>query len=112
MSEILNKKIVQKKGLKRNTIDKYYTKENVVNQCIEFVKTKVKIEKKDLIIEPSAGNGSFIESIKTLSSKYKFFDLEPENKKIKKQDFLTLDCEKLRIKYKNIHIIGNPPFGR
>jgi hypothetical protein len=104
---MLNK---QSKGLKRNTIDKYYTKSSIVEQCIELVKKYINIYHDDLIIEPSAGNGSFIENIKKISNNYVFYDLEPEHDEIYKQDFLELDYKKL--KYKNIHIIGNPPFGR
>ena len=102
----------QEKGLKRNTIDKYYTKQCVVKNCIELVKKYIIISNDDLIIEPSAGNGSFIEDIKTLSNNYKFYDLEPDHNEIYKQDFLEFDYKDIKQKYKNIHIIGNPPFGR
>lgn len=102
----------QSKGLKRNTIDKYYTKETIVNSCIELIKKYISIHENDLIIEPSAGNGSFINGIKTLSDNYMFYDLEPENKEITKQDYLSYDYSNILDKYKNIHIIGNPPFGR
>ncbi len=104
--------IKQKKGLKRNTIDKYYTKNEVVLECILSIKKHIRILKKDMIIEPSAGNGSFIPSIKLLSNNYKFYDLEPENQEITKQDFLELKYDTIKAEYKNIHIIGNPPFGR
>lgn len=104
--------IIQNKGLKRNTLDKYYTKDNVVIQCIELVKTHINITCDDLIIEPSAGNGSFIQYIKTLSDHYKFYDIEPENEEIIKKDFLNFNYNKMKLKYKQIHIIGNPPFGR
>jgi predicted RNA methylase len=102
----------QEKGLKRNTIDKYYTKPNIVKQCIELVKTHINILNNDLIIEPSAGNGSFIQNIKELSTNYKFYDLEPEHNEVYKQDFLEFDYKKIKQEYRNIHIIGNPPFGR
>ena len=102
----------QRKGLKRNTIDKYYTKSSVVKQCINLIKKYINISNNDLIIEPSAGNGSFIENIKKISPNYKFYDLEPEHDEIEKQDFLKFDCKEIKQKYKNIHIIGNPPFGR
>lgn len=102
----------QKKGLKRNTIDKYYTKPSVVSVCVELIKTHVGIEPNDLIIEPSAGNGSFIESIKQLSLNYRFYDLEPEHEDVSKQDFLELDCGEFKQYFPNIHVIGNPPFGR
>lgn len=57
MADIKNDTVIQKKGLKRNTIDKYYTKNNIVEQCIEAIKKYINISKDDLIIEPSAGNG-------------------------------------------------------
>jgi predicted RNA methylase len=112
MENIKNDILVQKKGLKRNTIDKFYTSPFVVNQCINNIKKYIKINNDDMIIEPSAGNGAFIENIKTLSNNYIFYDISPEHKEIVEQDFLSLECEELEKKYKNIHIIGNPPFGR
>ena len=72
----------QTKGLKRNTIDKYYTKPNVVNNCIDLIKTHLNITKDDFIIEPSAGDGAFIPSIKQLTNHFKFYDLEPEHNDI------------------------------
>ena len=57
---------IQKNGLKRNTIDKFYTKINVVKICINLIKQYLTITIDDLIIEPSAGDGAFIEFIKTL----------------------------------------------
>ena len=104
--------IKQDKGLKRNTIDKYYTKLTVVIQCINLVKEYIQLSKEDLIIEPSAGNGAFIENIKLLSTNYKFIDLEPGNNEIEKKDFLDFDYTQVIKDFKEIHIIGNPPFGR
>ena len=99
----------QSKGLNRNPIDKFYTKDTIVTQCIDLVKKYIIIENNDLIIEPSAGNGAFIKKIKKLSKNYKFYDINPDNKEIVKQDFLVLDNI---ISTNKIHIIGNPPFGR
>jgi len=62
--------IKQKKGLNRNTIDKYYTKDTVVESCLNFVKQFIQIDINDLIIEPSAGNGAFISGIKSLSNNF------------------------------------------
>lgn len=98
----------QTKGLNRNSIDKYYTKDTVAELCLQDVKKHLKIKKRDLIIEPSAGNGSFIPGIKTLSNNFKFYDLEPENKEIIKQDYLLYEHDK----HDKTHVIGNPPFGR
>lgn len=107
-----------KKGLKRNTIDKYYTKNSIVDLCINYIKEYICIEKADLIIEPSAGNGAFISNIKMLSDNYKFYDLKPEtgpmnlNNEIITQDYLLFDINSINKKDKRIHVIGNPPFGR
>jgi hypothetical protein len=101
----------QLKGLKRNIIDKYYTKDTVVDLCINLVKKNIQINSDDLIIEPSAGNGSFIAGIKSLTKNYKFYDLEPNNSEIIKQDYLLYEYNSIDINNK-IHIIGNPPFGR
>ncbi len=67
----------QETGLKRDTIDKFYTKKEIVDKCIKSIKKYIDFDNNDLIIEPSAGNGSFIEKIKKLSNNYKFYDLEP-----------------------------------
>ena len=99
-------------GLNRDIIDKYYTKPEVVNLCLKLIKKYIQIKPDDLIIEPSAGNGSFISGIKSLSNNCIFYDLEPENLEIIKQDFLTGNYNDLSTMYNNIHIIGNPPFGR
>ena len=102
----------QTKGLKRNTIDKYYTKDIVAESCLNFFKKYIEINRDDLIIEPSAGNGSFINGIKSLTSNFRFYDIEPDNNEIIKQDYLLYDYGAVKNAYSKIHIIGNPPFGR
>lgn len=104
--------IKQKKGLNRDTIDKYYTKDIIVNLCLNNVNKHIEINSNDIIIEPSAGNGSFIKGIKLLTNNYKFYDIEPENSEIIKQDYLELDYGIIKETFSKIHIIGNPPFGR
>ena len=104
--------VIQTTGLKRKTIDKYYTSEIIVNECINKINEKIKINEKDLCIEPSAGNGSFIKGIKSLFDNYKFYDIEPDNEMIIKQDYLELDYNRSIKEFKKVHVIGNPPFGR
>lgn len=107
---------VKKTGLKRKPIDKFYTSLIIVDECIKLIKQNINIEANDLCIEPSAGNGSFINGIKTLFNNYIFYDLEPENDEIIKQDYLEYDYGPIVSQYNKlngkIHIIGNPPFGR
>lgn len=103
----------QNKGLRRNTVDKFYTKPDVVEICITKIKEILPIcNVNDLIIEPSAGNGAFISGIKTLTNHYRFYDIDPENIEIAKQDYLDLDISLFRDRYQKIHCLGNPPFGR
>lgn len=121
MSKIKEK---QEKGLHRNTIDKYYTKNEIAKQCMEFVKSYLPNMQNDIIIEPSAGNGAFIPYIKDISNELYLYDIEPEHPEIIKKDYLTLNISMFtpfRIQdgvinhsnpSKQIHIIGNPPFGR
>ena len=73
-------------GLKRNTLDKFYTKPRIVKLCHEELKKYV--PKNEYIIEPSAGNGAFIPMIKTITKNYKFYDIQPEHSDIVKKDFL------------------------
>ena len=99
----------QKTGLKRNTIDKFYTNTNIANECLNILKNTGIIDKEiDLMIEPSAGNGSFITGIKNLCSNYAFYDLEPMHDEIIKQDYLNFE-NKTTLR---THVVGNPPFGR
>lgn len=110
--EMNNPESKQTKGLNRNTIDKYYTKEEVVSLCLNMFQTNVQVNPNDLIIEPSAGGGSFIEGIKALTEHFEFYDLEPAHEEIVKQDYLLYNYSNVMELFNQIHVIGNPPFGR
>jgi predicted RNA methylase len=100
-------------GINRDTIDKFYTKPEIAKKLIKTTKKYVKDI--DLIIEPSAGNGSFSKYLYKISenAKVESYDIEPESKDIKTQDFLKLDQNTInQWKKHNILLIGNPPFGR
>jgi predicted RNA methylase len=108
-------KSISKTGLKRDTIDKFYTQTSVAFECIKSIATHINIDKEnDVVIEPSAGNGSFITEIRTLSKNCLFYDIEPEHNDIYKQDYLLLELDSIQMLHTDtkIHIIGNPPFGR
>jgi len=124
--------ITQTTGLKRSSLDKYYTSDKIVKKCIESFKTLVNYDESDICIEPSAGNGSFISGIMSLFNICYFYDIKPENSLIKKQDFLEVDNSQFynnhddnanvytydnntnidKSNTRQIHLIGNPPFGR
>jgi len=93
-----------------NKYDKYYTNEKIMKKCCKLFKKNIKITNKDLVIEPSAGNGVFIKCIKGYNNL--LLDIKPENKLIQKKNFLNFNYKKIINKYDNIHAIGNPPFGK
>lgn len=113
------------------TLNKFYTKAETIKICYNAIKKYLKIGKKDLIIEPSAGDGSFINIIKSLSDNYIFYDIKPEHPDVIKANFLKTSIYTSgpkgpegpegpkgpegqsgpKGKERKVHIIGNPPFG-
>lgn len=103
----------QTTGLKRSTVDKYYTQPQIVNECMKQIQKYIEVNPDDICIEPSSGNGAFIEPIKKIFTDYLFYDIEPEHDDIIEQDFLEFDYTPyIGESFGKIHIIGNPPFGR
>lgn len=94
--------IIRKEGL-----DKFYTLPECSKKCIDKVCELYDIAGWDLIIEPSAGNGSFLSQIP--SNNKIGIDIFPEHQDIIKQDFFDYHPSPVN---KNILVIGNPPFGR
>jgi len=103
-----------KTGLRRDTTDKFYTKPSTVNICLQAIREHNLIGHNDLVIEPSAGNGAFMDGIRSITAKCVFYDLIPEHSDVIQQDYLeyTPPHENSDYHYSKIHIIGNPPFGR
>jgi hypothetical protein len=97
-------------------LDKYYTKPEVASLCCKMFKSIIRVHQtRDLIIEPSAGNGSFIQPIKKLCANTLFMDIAPDNNLIKKADFLEFSLPRPNTATsttpRKVYIIGNPPFG-
>lgn len=95
-------KIVREEGL-----DKFYTIPIYSKKCIDKVNELYDITKWDLIVEPSAGNGSFLNQIPC--DKKIGIDISPEHPNIIKQDFFEYSPAQDKT---NILVLGNPPFGR
>ena len=88
-------------------LDKFYTIPAISKKCLDSIETLYKWSDWELVIEPSAGNGSFLTIIPT--DKKIGIDISPEHKDIIKQDFLTYMPPS---DIKKILVVGNPPFGR
>ena len=74
----------QNTGKNRNIIDKFYTKPGIVQKYINSALSY--IDNSELIIEPSAGNGVWLKTLK----RYNVigYDIEPEDETVIKQNFL------------------------
>lgn len=81
------------------SIDKFYTKPEVATECINLIPD---LDSYSLIIEPSAGNGSFSKQLNCIA-----YDIEPEDESIIQQDWLKTE----KISTKSLLVVGNPPFG-
>ena len=97
-------------GLNRSGMEKFYTIPEVAAKCVAELLSSVNISEDDTIVEPSAGNGSFIPFITPLSKRHLFIDIDPDHPEVIKGDFL--DIEPPCSHGYRIHVVGNPPFGR
>jgi len=94
------------RSVRDNGLDKFYTNQDVVKQCLDKLGVLYDWSNWDLIIEPSAGNGSFLLNIP--SQNKLGIDISPEHDTIIKQDFLLYEPEVSG----RILVVGNPPFGK
>lgn len=103
----------QEQAKKNNILDKFYTRPQVAEKCVDQIDNHIEFNKGEIIIEPSAGNGIFIDSLNDYFSPQLIigYDIKPDREDIKQQDFLKLDLKKT-FKDTPLHFVGNPPFGR
>ena len=103
-----------------NTKDQFYTSPGVAKKCIEILISRLHNAvlhspapvlplSSYLWVEPSAGNGVFLNNIPDTYDKIGI-DIEPRSANIVKQDFLTWVPPEQN--QKPVIIFGNPPFGR
>jgi len=97
-------KLVRNEGL-----DQFYTIPAISEKCLNCLGERYEWSRWELIIEPSAGGGSFFTRI---PSDMKIgIDISPTHKDIVKQDFLTYEPP-ASVSASRILVVGNPPFGR
>ena len=90
-------------------LDQFYTTQDNANLCSQLYSKSVNISyAEDIIIEPSAGNGAFINSIDKLSKNTLFIDIDPKHNRVQECDFFKFNAD-LK-KFKKVHVVGNPPF--
>lgn len=86
--------------------DQFFTPTIVANYCWDTFNDVLQLDISEYVfIEPSAGNGSFMEILPVGSIG---LDIEPRHESIINQDYLTWKPTDLTKKY---IVFGNPPFG-
>jgi len=114
MSSFIKKTDIKK--IRDDGLDKFYTIPSISAECINIVGSKYDWSLWDLVLEPSAGKGSFLLQIP--SDKKIGIDIEPCHEDIQKCDFfnyIPLPSDILnekKTKLPRILVIGNPPFGK
>jgi hypothetical protein len=90
-------------------LNKFYTNPEIAKDFVEIINTYYPLDQFDLIVEPSAGDGSFLNH---LPENTVALDIAPEGPNIIEQDFFTYNPGYNPL-YNPIKIacIGNPPFG-
>lgn len=97
-------------AIREASLDKFYTVPAISEKCLAHIGSRYKWSDWGLVVEPSAGNGSFLTRIPSGCVKIIGIDISPEHRDIIKQDFLTY-TPPIGIVGK-ILVVGNPPFGR
>ena len=88
-------------------LDQFYTIPTCAKQCIDTINQTYNLNNYDLIVEPSAGNGSFFNQI--IHTSKVGIDLAPQHPDIIQHDFFDYYPPSGKTK---IGVIGNPPFGK
>lgn len=86
--------------------DEYFTKPEIACECVSILKAFLGKRKiyfnKVQVVEPSAGNGSFL---KFLPDNTLAYDISPKSDKIIESDFFKVILPPFSV------VVGNPPFG-
>jgi hypothetical protein len=88
-------------------LDKFYTRREVAKECLDSLGSLWPWDSWSLVVEPSAGNGSFYLQIPT--QKKVGLDVAPDHPQIQTADFFSWQPPPGTQK---ILVVGNPPFGR
>jgi predicted RNA methylase len=102
----------------------FYTNPLVADECVKIIDqflTKLGYEGAITFLEPSAGTGNFVRSLKKYyknNSKISIkriiaVDIDPKDKSIEKMDYLKSSKKSLKLgDNEEVVVFGNPPFGK
>lgn len=84
--------------------EQFFTQRETATRLISFLQTQPWFDSVTRVIEPSAGDGAWLEDIEV----HLAFDIEPKHPKVQLADYLQVE-----VPYqKGTLVFGNPPFGR
>lgn len=92
----------------KSFLDQFYTSPSVVKLFLTIIDSFHFIDADSIFIEPSAGDGKFIDELRQrYPNQILAFDIEKNHNAVIQQDFLTTNLQ-----YSKHNLtIGNPPFG-
>ena len=91
-------------------LDKFYTKPEIAELCVRYMAPFIKPD--SVIIEPSAGEGSFIDACrKIITNDIIGFDIEPGRDDIIQKDWFSVGDADIPSQGPYA-VLGNPPFGK
>lgn len=94
-------------AVRKEGLDKFYTIPAISEKCLRAIGATYDWNMWDVVVEPSAGNGSFLRKIPT---PHKLgMDIAPDHADILQKDFFEYTPP---TGLTNILVVGNPPFGR
>lgn len=95
-------------------LDQFFTKPDVVQQCINFFHQFYKLGEFDLVIEPSSGNNDFVRGLQqyVTNDKLIWMDIDSIDEEHNKNFMLFEPPPEYEGAGKRILTIGNPPFGK
>ncbi len=98
------------KEVRAQQLDKFYTRREVAKQCLDSLEGRWPWSHWDLVVEPSAGSGSFFTQIP--AQKKVGLDIAPDHPHIQTADFLEWQPLAAYPGAQKVLVVGNPPFGR
>ena len=85
-------------------LDQYFTKPEIVRHCLAALGD---LDRYDLVVEPSAGNGVFLNKV---THKNKIgLDIDPQHEEVIQADWFEYNVPS---RYERVLVVGNPPYGQ
>jgi len=98
---------IETREVREAGLDKFYTKPDTVDKCLEALRETYEWSEWDRVIEPSAGNGRFLDAIP--HNNKIGLDIMPEHPEVIERDFFEYNPNPTN---QRTVCVGNPPFGR